>query len=226
MRTSIKRNLLRAATAAAIVCAGAVMFIPAVASAAPAVATTSVNVRSGPGTSFGVVDTLSPGQSVDVLGCRTGWCYVEKSGPDGYVSSSYLRRSRSGSSATFEPNFNLSFNFPQGGISIGSGGISIGVGPSRPDRPNPPRPPSGSMPGDVCFYSGSNYNGSRLCMDEGDLTPYVGPEWNNRISSIRNPDGFDVLVCDDAGYDDCRTYSSSARNLGNFDNVISSIRIR
>ncbi len=220
MKTKTRKTLLRAATATAIVCAAAVMFIPVAASAAPAIATTTVNVRSGPGTSYGVIDTLSRGESVDVLGCRTGWCYVQKSGPDGYVSSSYLRRSSGGT--TFEPNFNLSFNFPQGSVSIGSGGVSIGVGPGRPDRP----PPSGSMPGDVCFYSGQDYSGSRFCMDEGDMTPYVGAAWNNRISSIRNPDGFNVTVCDDAGYDICRTYRTSARSLGSFDNEISSIRIR
>jgi hypothetical protein len=223
MKIQTKRTLLRAATASAVVCAAALVFMPAIASAAPAVATGSVNVRSGPGTSYGVIDTLRAGQTVDVLGCRSGWCYVEKSGPDGYVSSSYLRRS-SGGTATFEPNFNLSFNFPQGSVSIGSGGVSIGVGPGRPDRPNPP--PSSSLPGDVCFYSGADYTGSRFCMDQGDMTPYVGAQWNNRISSFRNPYGYQVAVCDDAGYDDCRTYRTSARSLGSFDNAISSIRVR
>lgn len=222
MKLSTKRNLLRAATATAVVCAAAVVFLPAVASAAPAEAKSTVNVRSGPGTSFAIVDSLSPGEDVEVLGCRSGWCYVEKAGPDGYVSASYLRRT-SGGSATVEPNFNLSFNFPQGSVSIGNGGVSIGVGPGAT-----PRPPDGggSQPGDVCFYSGSGYSGSRFCMDEGEFTPYVGPEWNNRISSIRNPDGLRVTVCDDAGYDDCRTYRTSARSLGDFNNVISSIRIR
>jgi hypothetical protein len=134
-----------------------------------------------------------------------------------------LRRGSSGG-ATFEPNFNLSFNFPQGSISIGTGGVSVGVGDGRPDRPD--RPPSGSIPGDVCFYSSRDYEGSRFCMDEGDMTPYVGAAWNNRISSFRNADGLQVTVCDDAGYDICRTYRTSARSLGDFDNEISSIRVR
>jgi uncharacterized protein YraI len=223
MNIQTKRTLLRAATATAVVCATALVLLPATSWAAPAIASSTVNVRSGPSTSFSVVDTLSPGEQVDVLGCRTGWCYVQKSGPDGYVSSSYLRRS-SGGTATFEPNFNLSFNFPQGSVSVGTGGVSIGIGSGRPDRPE--RPPSGSIPGDVCFYSGSSYTGSRFCMDQGDMTPYVGAAWNNRISSIRNPDGYRVIVCDDAGYDICRTYTTSASSLGSFNNEISSIRIR
>jgi hypothetical protein len=219
MKTALKRALLRAATATAIACTAAIVFLPAVASAAPGEATGSVNVRGGPGTSYPIVDRLSPGEDVDVLGCRLGWCYIQHPGPDGYVSSSYIRRS--GGGASFGSSFNLSFNFPNGSFSIGTGGGSIVIGPE-----DPPAPGGGSLPADVCFYSGSGYSGSRFCMDEGDLTPYVGAEWNNRISSIRNPDGLSVLVCDDAGYDDCRTYRTSARSLGSFNNVISSIRIR
>jgi uncharacterized protein YraI len=64
----------------------------ATAFAAPAVATSNVNVRSGPGTGYGVVDTLRRGEPVDVRQCQGSWCYVEKSGPDGWVSSSYLGR--------------------------------------------------------------------------------------------------------------------------------------
>ena len=101
MKIQTKRNLLQAATATAVICAAALVFMPAAASAAPAEATAHVNVRSGPGTSYGVVDVLNPGEDVDVLGCRSGWCYVEHSGPDGYVSSNYLRRSSGSDSSRF-----------------------------------------------------------------------------------------------------------------------------
>ena len=60
------------------------------ASAAPAVATGNVNVRTGPGTGYGVVDTLRRGEQVDVQYCRGSWCYIEKRGPDGWVSANYL----------------------------------------------------------------------------------------------------------------------------------------
>lgn len=64
----------------------------AAASAAPAYATANVNVRSGPGTYYGVTDTLRRGEPVDVRQCQGTWCYVQKNGPDGWVSSSYLAR--------------------------------------------------------------------------------------------------------------------------------------
>lgn len=63
-----------------------------IASAATAYATSNVNVRSGPGTGYAVIDALRRGDEVDVQYCRGSWCYVEKRGPDGWVSASYLER--------------------------------------------------------------------------------------------------------------------------------------
>ena len=57
---------------------------------ATAYATGSVNVRSGPGTGYYVVDQLYRGERVEVIDCRGSWCRVEKSGPDGWVSARYL----------------------------------------------------------------------------------------------------------------------------------------
>lgn len=76
----------------------------AAAYAAPAVATGNVNVRSGPGTGYGVIDSLRRGEPVDVQQCRGSWCYVEKSGPDGWVSSNYL--ARGGNSWDDDDNWN------------------------------------------------------------------------------------------------------------------------
>jgi uncharacterized protein YraI len=84
---SIKRNALRVGLVAALFVAGT-----AASFAAAAYATGSVNVRQGPGTGYRVVDQLRSGESVDVRGCTGGWCRVEHSGPDGWVSSSYLTR--------------------------------------------------------------------------------------------------------------------------------------
>jgi len=68
----------------------------AAAAAAPAYATNNVNVRSGPGTGYQIVDSLRRGERVDVQYCRGSWCYVEKQGPDGWVSANYLNSGRPG----------------------------------------------------------------------------------------------------------------------------------
>jgi uncharacterized protein YraI len=78
--------------------------------AAPAVATGSVNVRSGPSTQYQKVDTLQRNQVVEVTGCRGGWCYAEKRGPDGWVSANYLR-SVAVQSQRNRPSINFSINF-------------------------------------------------------------------------------------------------------------------
>jgi len=94
------------------------------ASAAPAIATGNVNVRSGPGTGFHKVDTLRRGDRVDVQYCRGSWCYVQKPGPDGWVSASYLTSVRPG----WDDDWDYGWHNPR---------------PPRPPHwtPNPPRPP-------------------------------------------------------------------------------------
>ena len=62
----------------------------AAAYAAPAYATGTVNVRSGPSTGYSIVDSLRRGEQVDVQECRGGWCYIAKRGTDGWVSANYL----------------------------------------------------------------------------------------------------------------------------------------
>jgi uncharacterized protein YraI len=90
--------------------------------AAPASATSNVNVRSGPGTGFHVVSQLVRGQHVEVEGCEAGWCYVSQRGVDGWVSAQYL----TARAASNRPNFYKNF----------------GTLPHRPgyNRPHPDRP--------------------------------------------------------------------------------------
>ncbi len=57
-------------------------------------ATTTVNVRSGPGTSYRVVGVLQAGDYVDVNRCTGGWCEISMRGPDGWVSSRFLSTDR------------------------------------------------------------------------------------------------------------------------------------
>ena len=60
------------------------------AAALDATATQAVNVRSGPGVSHSKVDVLSSGEAVNITECQGSWCYVEHSGPNGWVSGNYL----------------------------------------------------------------------------------------------------------------------------------------
>jgi hypothetical protein len=81
-------------------------------------ARTSLNVRSGPGTGYGVIDVLRPGQNVRVTRRSGGWCYLVKSGPDGWSSCSYLSF-RGEVVVRSSPNVSFSFSFGRGdGFSI------------------------------------------------------------------------------------------------------------
>ena len=64
------------------------------ASAASAFAASTVNVRSGPGTGYSVVDVLRPGQRVEIDYCKGAWCLIEQRGPDGWVNANYLNADR------------------------------------------------------------------------------------------------------------------------------------
>ena len=64
------------------------------ANAASAYASSTVNVRSGPGTGYSVVDVLRPGQRVEVDYCKGAWCAIEQRGADGWVNANYLTADR------------------------------------------------------------------------------------------------------------------------------------
>lgn len=144
----IKNSVLKAAIAGAVMLATA-----GAAFAAPGVATGNVNVRSGPGTGYAVVDVLRRGERVDVEYCRGNWCFVEKRGPDGWVSANYLRtgRGHSGGGYSAGPGFSFEFNFGN-------------APPPRPQHPRPPRPGHGGWDND--WNGGWNgHNGPRRPRD-------------------------------------------------------------
>lgn len=90
-------------------------------------ATGSVNVRTGPGTQYRVVDTLYAGENVNIETCSSnGWCRITHTGPDGWVSARYLSNDGSdyGDSEPVyraSPSVSFSFSFGRGdGFSIGN----------------------------------------------------------------------------------------------------------
>lgn len=81
-----------------------------------ATATASVNVRTGPGTSYRAIDTLSPGERVSVTDRSGGWCEINQRGPDGWVSCRYLTGDNSyrGNDRYYDdegPSVSLQFGF-------------------------------------------------------------------------------------------------------------------
>lgn len=222
MKRHTRKMLLNIATGVAVAATAVVVFLPA-AYAAPGTITSNVNVRSGPGTNYGVVDTVRRGTTVDVQQCQGSWCYIAKPGPDGWVSSTYL--SAGGGSPVNPQQPGLSFGFSTGpnGPTINFG---IGQQPQQPQRPPIVRPPVVQpVIGEVCFYDRTRFRGDSFCIEEGESIRDLG-NWADRISSLDNPDGLDVQVCSDANFRGCRTYTTSASSLGDFDDYVVSVRVR
>ena len=65
---------------------------PLSAFAAAATASATVNVRSGPDGTYGVVGQLQAGEAVDISKCQGTFCYISFGGTSGWVSASYLTR--------------------------------------------------------------------------------------------------------------------------------------
>ncbi|AKR56523.1 hypothetical protein GCM10011321_02210 [Youhaiella tibetensis] len=218
-------KLLRTALAGlAIAAAGVFTLLPSVASAAPATATSNVNVRSTPGGA--VVGVLGSGERVDMQQCQGSWCYIEGRNLSGWVSSNYLSTGRGGGGPQVIGPANPNPNF---GISVGPGGVSIGIGqpPVRPIPPRPgPRPPAPRPSfGEVCFYENPGMRGRSFCAESGDRIAQLG-RWDSMIGSIENSDGLQVRVCTRPNFrGDCRVYTTDAFNLGRFDGSISSIQV-
>jgi uncharacterized protein YraI len=69
---------------------GGLLLVAGATAANAAVVTGDLNLRSGPGTGYRVIDTMPAGSYVDVVGCTGSWCQVQFGGMTGYASASYL----------------------------------------------------------------------------------------------------------------------------------------
>lgn len=49
----------------------------------------SLNVRSGPGTSYSVIGSLSTGKTADVVGVSGNWYKIKYGNDYGYINSAY-----------------------------------------------------------------------------------------------------------------------------------------
>jgi uncharacterized protein YraI len=70
--------------------AAAMVLLSGSAFAAPAKANANANIRSGPGTSYGIVASLERGEYIIVRSCTANWCKVTRVGKNGYVARTLL----------------------------------------------------------------------------------------------------------------------------------------
>ncbi|MFZ2099148.1 MAG: peptidase inhibitor family I36 protein [Oricola sp.] len=184
---------------------------------AEAAATAQVNVRSGPGTSFAVVDQLYAGEVVDVVECNAPntWCRIYHEGPDGWVSRTYLGvppAGGSGGSGGGDVQVGITIPLPGGGsITFGTPGYTP-PGGGAPPPPPPPAPPAASQ---VCVYDLPNYLGASTCVNAGTSATAVPGFWNDRVTSLRTFGGASLRLCEHinfGGY--CNVFNGNVPILG------------
>ena len=201
----------------AVLAAVAVLAFAQISQAAEAVATTALNVRSGPGTGFAVVDTLAAGEVVEMTECQpSGWCYITHTGPDGWVNAAYLTAAPAAGSPGEDCSFQLTIGPSGPQFSIVCGG---GVSPPA----DPPPPPVGDQ---ACFYNGANFTGAEFCYAPGTLNS-LNATFNDRISSVRLFGEAKARVCVNTNLGaPCRNITSDVAVLGPVvNNRISSVRV-
>lgn len=211
---SIKRLLLPvAALAALLACTAGAMAVEAAAKSA-------VNVRTGPAKTFGVVDQLTAGEVVTVKECApSNFCFIEHSGPDGWVSAAFLVpveddeepeeevEEGSGDNPDCSFGFNMGPSGPSLAVNCGDGPVFPPPGPGPAPEPDPEDEPR------ACFYTGNNFDGEELCVGIG-IRNALNATFNNKISSVELFGGAKTRLCEDpnlTGY--CRTVNTDTAPL-------------
>jgi hypothetical protein len=200
-----KRIIAVSATAAIVLLSTAAAF------AQPGVATSSVNVRTGPGTGFAKVGALAAGEYVDVGDCQGSWCYVDRqSGNDGWVSANYLKPVNAQPAPQEDEDDDVPFNM---GVTIGPNGpsISFGIGNQPPVAQPAPPPPAADK---ICFYTDIQFTGQSACVAVGANSAFLIPGWDDNIESVKIVGTGHFELCRDQNFGGgCVVYSSSRSSL-------------
>lgn len=234
MRRQTRQLILNLATGIAIAATAMVVFTPA-AFAAPGTVTTTVNVRQGPSTNTPVVGTVVAGTTIDIGDCQGDFCFIDQfGGEDGYVSAQFIVRGEPAQSGTGGNAAGGGNQNGELGIIVGPDGVFIGGGTGGDgrrgdgrgrDRDDDFEDDEPGFAAEVCFYDRTRFRGESFCAEEGESIRRLGA-WADRISSFENEDGLSVRVCRSNDFRSCRTYTTSAPTLGQYNDDISSIQIR
>jgi len=181
-------GLIRLAALSVIALAG----LTAAASASMGTATTitAANLRTGPGTSYSVITSLSEGTDVTVDACTLTWCAVETdSDGNGFVAKSLL-------------------DFIDNGDNGDDNGGPVIITP----QPEPPQSDA-----EVCFYQQKNFMGANFCVYPGDQDADIPGSFADNIASILISGGASVEVCTDTDFGgECKTYDHSVKKLPSY----------
>lgn len=183
--------------------------------AAEAKATTWLNVRSGPGTSYSVIDTMAPGETGTITECQGSWCFIQRDGPDGWVSSRYLAAAEP--PKTEEPNCHVELKVDASGphfavVCGDESGNTLAIETPSLNR--------------VCFYTGANFTGAHFCRSAGTYSA-MPAGFDNTVSSIKVHGSARARVCERTNLKPfCRVIASDTAHLGPMLNdEISSFRV-
>lgn len=216
-------NTLRK-TATAFLAAATLVAAASAALAVSAVATGNVNVRTGPSIGFSKVDILVKGERVDVRECKSGWCYVEHKGPDGWVSGKYLAKAYDDYNNGYNDHYDNEKPHISFGMGFGPGGPTFGFGYGHGGVVITPPPPPAPK---VCVYNLKNFGGAKKCFTSGASAASLTGYWNDRISSVSVEPGATITLCRNPMFGGfCRTYTHSQHALPPMlNNKVSSVEI-
>lgn len=228
------------------------------AAAPNAVANDDFDLRKTPKNGSARVNAVDAGDLLTITKCQGRWCYAKVPGPDGWIRIEFLSPvDRYGEVYEDEP-FSLDFDpeddgYGRGGRDGGGrggragGGFTIGGDDGFGDYDGGGRGGRGGR-GDgndgggrggkggqgsggeakACFYADVGYAGGSFCVPAGNSIPNVGPQWNDRISSVRVFGGASAQVCADEYFGgDCTTWNQDIPNVGwQWNDTVTAIAVR
>ena len=126
------------------------------------VTATTLNVRSGAGTNYSIIGSLSKGTKVEVISTTNGWSKIKYNGSTGYVSSQYLSSSASDNSTSTSTSVSKVISYAK--KLLGKPYVWGAEGPSSFD-----------CSGFTCyvFKNAANINLPRVSKDQSNYGTYV-----------------------------------------------------
>ncbi|MCW5714825.1 MAG: SH3 domain-containing protein [Bauldia sp.] len=179
---------------------------PVVTGSVQAQTTVQLNMRTGPGTQYGVIRAVPAGGVVSLIQCTPGysWCEGTYQGSRGWMSGQYLRSTNPQYATQPVTNVGAQLGLQLFNLIAGQLGLNVTIN-------TPPRAPNA---GEVCLYTDPNFGGQAICARMGQSDANLVAPFNDSISSIRFGSGAFVEICQNPGFTGvCRSYNSDIAQL-------------